>query len=279
MEELIPLGNGTTLCVDSFGDPGAPLALQFEGHMAQLVSTPEGYCQDLADSGFRVVRVDNRDVGRSSRFPGAAYTLEAMVEDVHALIDQLGGAPALVCGRSMGGMVAQLLALTYPQDVAGLGLFFSTASVGRGVTGGSGPSADVSDYPSFAGEDDFVAFELASLADIAGPRYPFDESRVEALARTMWARGVDPEGWARQGHAIATTPDWSGLLGTLDAPATVVHGDSDPILPLERGRDLHDRLPDSRLYVIEGMGHQQPEELDDWFVETTVALAERAGLG
>ncbi|XVX20639.1 alpha/beta fold hydrolase [Actinomycetota bacterium] len=279
MEELITLGNGTTLCVDSLGDPEAPLALQLEGHMAQLVSTPEGYCQDLADNGFRVVRVDNRDVGRSSRFPDAAYTLEGMVEDVHALIEQLGGAPALVCGRSMGGMVAQLLALTYPQDVAGLGLFFSTARVGQSAAGESGPSAAASDYPRFASEDEFVAFELASLADIAGPRYPFDDTYVEDLARTMWARGVDPDGWARQGHAIATTPDWSGLLGTLDAPAIVVHGDSDPVLPLESGRDLHERLPDSQLYVIEGMGHQQPEELDEWFVETTVGLAERAGLG
>ncbi len=276
MEELITVANGTTLCIESYGDPAAPLALQLEGHMAQLVSTPEGFCRELADRGLGVVRVDNRDVGRSTRFPGATYRLDDMVEDIHGLIAVLGGGPALVCGRSMGGMIAQLLAVRYPADVAGLGLFFTTARTGRPVPRpGEVPTAAAAGYPVPADEAQFVAWELDQLPGIAGPRFPFPRGYVEHLAHAMWARGVDPDGWARQGYAIAATPDWSHRLAAIDVPAVVVHGDADPIIPVDRGLDLHERLTDSVLHIVPGMGHQQPEELDTWFADVVVELAGR----
>lgn len=120
MEQLLPLGE-VTLCVDSFGTPGDPLIVNIEGHGAQLISTPASYCARLAKAGTHVVRFDNRDVGRSTRM-SKNYPLMDMVRDVHALINYFGS-PAVVTGRSMGGAISQLLALHYPADVSGLGLF------------------------------------------------------------------------------------------------------------------------------------------------------------
>lgn len=266
MERLVTTAGGTLLCIDEVGDPEAPLVLQLEGHMAQLIATPSSYCERLAARGLHVVRVDNRDVGRSQRFPGVDYTLADMAEDIHGLLQVLGG-PALVCGRSMGGAIAQLLAVTYPQDVRGLGLFFTYAKEGDAA----GEPPPIGQAP-FHDEETYVAWERATLPGIAGAHHPFSDAYVEWLARTAWGRGVAWDGFERQRRAMAFTPPWAERLADVDVPVVIVHGDQDPIIPADAARRLGALLPGARLHVVPGMGHQQPIELDEFFVEATLQV-------
>lgn len=270
MERIVTVANGTRLCIDEIGDPAAPLVLQLEGHMAQLISTPQSYCERLAERGFRVARVDNRDVGRSSRFPGVDYRLRDMVEDIHGLLHVLGS-PAVVCGRSMGGAIAQLLAIHHPEDVLGLGLFYTYAK--SPAIHGDAPPAPFTPAP-FVDERSFLIWERASLPAIAGSRHPYPPGYIEWLAPAMWARGVDWEGFERQRRAMGFEPPWANSLAAVDVPTVIVHGDEDPVVPVEAGRRLHTLMPGSDLRVVRGLGHQQPDELEDVFVAATPAAAE-----
>ena len=268
---MVTLAGGTRLCIDEIGDPHAPLVLQLEGHMAQFISTPQSYCERLAEQGFRVVRVDNRDVGRSSRFAGVDYRLLDMAEDVHGLLQMLG-APAVVCGRSMGGAIAQLLAIHHPGDVLGLGLFYTYAK-SLEIHGDAAP-APFTPAP-FVDERSFRIWQRSSLPAIAGSRHPYPPGYIEWLAETMWARGVDWEGFERQRLAMGFEPPWAKALATVDVPTVIVHGDEDPVVPVEAGRRLHGLMPQSQLRVIEGLGHHQPDDLEETFVAATLAAAGR----
>lgn len=264
MERTLTVANGTRLCIDEIGSAGSPLIVHLEGHMAQLISTPRSYAERLAESGYRVVRVDNRDVGGSDRFPGVAYTLTDMVEDVHGLIAELGG-PALVCGRSMGGAIAQLLTLMYPGDVAGLGLFFTFAT--ERPSRAPGPVAQA----PFHDEVSFLAWERQSLPTIAGSGYPYPPDDITWLASTMWRRGVDWGGFERQRRAMGEQAPWADRLGDIAVPTVIVHGDEDPVVPVESSRRLAELIPGADLRIVPGMGHQQPPELDEFFVAATLA--------
>lgn len=267
VERLVTVANGTTLCIDEFPGRGdGPLVVQLEGHMAQHIATPESFCRKLAERGMRVVRVDNRDVGRSQRFPGVDYTLADLAEDVHGLIDVLGG-PAIVCGRSMGGAVAQLLALTHRQDLLGLGLFFTFAK------STDWPPPQPATPAPFADEAGFVAWQRASLPGIAGPAHPFDDAYLDWISRAAWGRGVDWAGFERQRRAMAATPPWADRLAAVSLPVAIVHGANDPIVPVDAAYRLAQLLPHASVHIVAGLGHQQPPALDDLFVEATLRLA------
>lgn len=272
MEHVVTCANGTRLAIDEIGAPNAPLVLQLEGHMAQLVATPASYCARLADRGLRVVRVDNRDVGRSSRFDGSDYTLADMVDDVHGLLQVLGG-PAVVCGRSMGGAIAQLLALTHPSDVRGLGLFFTFAKDAPWP-----PPAPIAPAP-FTDLDSFREWERATLPGIAGPDYPFSTEDIDTLAETMWHRGVSWDGFERQRRAMGRPDPWAHRLGEIAVPVAVVHGAADPVIPVAAAHRLAALLPGAELRIIDGLGHQQPPELDDVFVTATLTACGRSRTG
>lgn len=268
MERLVTTANGTLLCIDEVGDPRGPLVLQLEGHMAQLIATPASYCERLAARGLRVVRVDNRDVGRSQRFPGTDYSLIDMAEDVHGLLQVLGD-PAVVCGRSMGGAIAQLLAIAHPDDVVGLGLFFTFAKEAR--PGEPVPISPSSISPApFADEESFVAWERATLPGIAGTDHPFSDEYLDWIARAAWSRGVDWGGFERQRLAIAATGPWADQLVQLRVPAAIVHGEQDSVVPVAGGLRLGELLPQASMHVVPGMGHQQPAALDELFVAATL---------
>ncbi len=274
MERDVVATNGTRLRIDDFGDPSGTLILQLEGHMAQLIATPESYCRRLADEGFWVVRVDNRDAGGSQRFAGVDYTLTDLAEDVHGLV-QVIGRPAVVCGRSMGGAVAQLLTVEHPEDVLGLGLFFTFAK------------HDPSPLPEpvrpapFGDEESFVAWQQADLPGIAGSAHPFDPEFVDWHARTMWSRGVDWGGFERQRRAIALTPPWAHRLGDLsrdaagELPVAIMHGAEDSIVPVDAAYRLLEHIPHAQLHIVPDLGHQQPAALDELFVAATLAAAGR----
>ncbi len=272
MERIVACPNGTSLAIDEIGPGDGPLLLQLEGHMAQLVATPRSYCERLAGLGYRVVRVDNRDAGRSTRFPGAGYTLADMAEDVHGLLQVLGS-PAVVCGRSMGGAIAQLLALAHPEDVLGLGLFFTYAKqVPAGLLPPPRPAP-------FGDAESYRRWEHASLRPIAGPDYPFAPEYIDELAATAWARAgaVDWDGYERQRRAMWLTPPWASRLAQVSVPVAIVHGEQDSVITLPAARALQRALPQAVLRVVPGMGHQQPPELDELFVAATLHAADQGG--
>lgn len=282
MERVIEVSNGSRLCIEEFGDPSAPLVLQIEGHMAQLIATPASYCQKVAEAGFRVVRFDNRDVGRSSRFPGVEYTLAEMVDDAHRLIEALttGSQTAVVCGRSMGGAIAQMLAIHYPNHVAGLGLFYTFAKEAASATTGgdkaerepAAPPAPIQPTP-FTDEASFTQWEHESLPAIAGSAHPYSPDYIEWLASSMWERGVDWDGFERQRRAMGLQGPWADLLRYVHVPTVIVHGEEDPVVPVAAGKRLAKLVPGAELRVIPGLGHQQPPELDDVFIDATLAAA------
>ncbi len=255
---------GPLLRIAALGDPRGRLVVELEGHMAQLVATPASYVARLVEGGLRVVRVDNRDVGGSQRFPGSAYSLREMADDIHGLITVLDG-PAVVCGRSMGGAVAQLLALAHPEAVDGLGLFYTFAKESPA------PPTVSEQPPPFHDEPGFVRWQLDTVPWIAGSAFPYPPGFLDELARRAWARGVDWSGFERQRLAMAATEPWADRLPLLDPrlPVAIVHGAEDPIVPVRAAYRLHELVPHSSLQVVPGLGHQQPPELDDLFVAAT----------
>ncbi len=262
-DTLVAAANGTRLCLQVFGEPDAPLQVQLEGYGAQLVNLSRRFCVRLAARGFRVVRLDHRDSGRSQRFPGATYDLRAPAEDVAGLIHVLSKSPAIVCGRSMGGMVAQLSALAHPELVGGLGLFYTAPRTSGGAVPEPGPVLP---------EDPWVADFVASTMPLAGSGYPYDPVELAALGRLMYARDHDPTAKVRLARAMAATPDWSGRLGSLRCRTAIAHGTEDPLIAPAAGVELASRIPGATLDLFAGMGHGQPPALDDRFVAICAGL-------
>lgn len=261
-EQLVPIAGGE-LCITRQGDPSAPQVVHLEGHRAQLLSVPDAYLDALVAAGMQVVCVDNRDVGRSFR-ASEDYTLADMAEDIHQLIAYLGG-PAIITGRSMGGAIAQLLALNHPEDVTGLGLFYTFALSEQRTPSAATPAP-------FSDRESFIDYELRELPRIAGSGYPMYPDEIRELAEHMWERGVSWEGWERQRRAMEATEPWADRLAEIAVPTVVVHGSEDPIIPPRFGSELAAEIQGAEFHLVEGMGHQQPSGLSGFFAELTMGL-------
>ncbi len=219
----------------------------------------------IADAGYRVVRFDNRDSGRSTRFGAdAVYRLEDLAADAVGLLERLGIGAAHLIGSSMGGMVAQVMALDHPSRVGSLTLIATSAAPGDERLPGpdeafveamaqrlfAGPPADTE------GRVDWLV-EFESL--VAGSLYPFDRAREEALAEVHLATG-----WvAESGHglAVAGSPGRLDRLGDIAVPTLVVHGTADPVFPIEHGRALAVGVDGAVLIEVDGLGHEVRDEL------------------
>ncbi|CAA0103650.1 Aclacinomycin methylesterase RdmC [BD1-7 clade bacterium] len=272
--------NGIELAYDQFGDDDAPAILLIMGLGTQMIAWPEQLCCLLADSGFRVIRFDNRDVGLSSRTPGpvatlpklwmayqfgmgtaqSPYTLEDMAEDAIQLLDALDIEKSHVVGASMGGMIAQIMAINYPQRVLTLTSVMSTS----GRRGLPGPNLKII-YHLWrkAISDDSKAFERTCnvLQSISSPRYPLEGEALYALVKASCKRSTDQTGYPRQLAAVLCADSRVDSLKQLTVPALVIHGDKDPMLPVAAGKDTAACIPEAKLMVFEGMGHDLPEPL------------------
>ena len=268
MGNWVRAGKVISIYLQEFGDSGAPLMIHIEGHGAQLISVPKSYCQRLAQAGFHVIRFDNRDVGRSSRVPHP-YDLGDMANDVAEVIAAYGS-PAIVTGRSMGGAIAQLLALEHPEMVAGLGLFFtyskSAASAVNPIR--QAPYTSVSQ---------FKKWHFGQINKIAGSKYPWDEQQLNDLVTNCWRRGFSWEGLERQRQAMERTEPWAKRLEEIKVPVSIVHGEEDQVIPLAAGKQLHRLIPHSRLHLVAGMGHQQPSQAEELFIQATLEAAGCSG--
>jgi pimeloyl-ACP methyl ester carboxylesterase len=289
--------NGITLFYEGFGDPKDPPLLLVMGLSAQMVLWPEGFCRSLAARGFYVVRFDNRDVGRSTKLHGAGvprllprfaaraagipvtapYTLSDMAKDVVGLMDGLGFEHAHVVGMSMGGMIAQTLAIEHPRRLRSLvSLASSTADRGLPLATSEAARALLSAPPRE--RDAAIRHSVGVLRAISSPHH-FDEAKARAVVELSISRSTYRLGAARQLAAILASPPRTPLLAKVRLPATVIHGRLDPLLPLAHGEATARAIPGARLVVLDTMGHDVPEPLWGEIIDAIVENTRRAESG
>jgi len=266
--------NGIDIEYDTFGDRnGSPLLL-IMGLSSQMVAWPESFCRKLARSGHWVLRFDNRDVGLSSKIEGvglpdlmaamaahlqgqpvaAPYTLSDMAADAVRLMDALKLENAHVCGLSMGGMIAQVMALEYPQRVTSL--ISMESSTGDPTLPSADPQAmEAMLSPPPQDRAGYIQHAVEVFRAFSGGSDKFDETLEKELSANSYDRSFYPAGFVRQLAAILASGDRTESLASVTAPTLVIHGASDPLVPLAHGRATARAIPGAKLLVIEGLGH------------------------
>ena len=276
------------LAYETFGDPGDPPVLLIMGLGSQMILWPEELCEDLAGRGYFVVRFDNRDVGRSTVLEdmtppdlrrvatgevAAPYVLERMAEDAVGLLDELGIERAHVVGASLGGMIAQRVAIDHPGRVLSLASIMSTTG-DRGVGQPTPEAMTVLMTAPPIDRDGYVESTVRARS-VIGSR-PIDEGRTRDLAARSFDRGYHPEGTARQFAAIVASPDRTPQLRELATPTVVLHGSDDALIDVSGGEATAAAIPDAELVVIDGMGHDLPLWALDRIADALVGNFERA---
>ncbi|MGZ4224733.1 MAG: alpha/beta fold hydrolase [Solirubrobacteraceae bacterium] len=279
------------LCYETFGDPGAPPMLLVMGLGGQMVLWDDRFCDTLAERGFFVIRFDNRDVGRSTILRelgvpsrtqlflrdrrGVKYSLDDMAGDAAGVMRRLDIAAAHVVGVSMGGMIAQLLAIQHPRRVRSLVSIMSTT--GNRRVGQAHPRL----WPRMVrrprrDREGYIRDFIETYQTIGSTRYPPDPERMRGRAERCFDRGLHPSGAARQLAAVITAYDRTPFLRELNVATTVIHGSADPLVRPSGGRATARAIPGARLVMLEGMGHDMPPEL---WPEIIDAVCENAGSG
>ena len=251
--------DGGTIHYEVIGPQEATAFVLIEGLGAHLIAWRSQFYAPLVDAGYRVVRFDNRDVGQSQHYPDGRYSLSDMARDTHELIVHLELGATHIVGQSMGGMVAQYLACEHPDDVASLCLIYTTATPSD-VNPDRGVEA-LRSAPRARNRDEAVEMHLISERVCASTGYSWDEDWKRHLAGLMWDRGYDPDGIVRQRAALTKGHIDTDALARLDIPVLIVHGTDDLLIPHHASQTLHERMPGSDLWLVEGMGHDLPLEI------------------
>ena len=272
--------NGIRIEYDTFGDRSGRPLLMVMGLGAQMIHWRAEFCEQLADAGHYVVRFDNRDVGLSSKLEAAGlpdmaaimgqmaagqpisapYSLDDMADDAFGLLDALDIPSAHICGASMGGMIVQAMAIRAPRRVSSLTSIMS--STGNRELPPAKPEAMAALMsPAGTNRSEMLARSITVSKVIGSPGYPADPAEVETRALEAYERSFYPVGVARQMVAVASHGNRKSALQQLDIPALVIHGQADPLVPVEGGIDTHEALRGSQLMLIEGMGHDLPRQV------------------
>jgi pimeloyl-ACP methyl ester carboxylesterase len=293
-EERMAPANGLELCYQEMGDPdGQPLILVM-GLATQMIAWDQEFCSLLADRGYRVVRFDNRDIGRSTKLKDAGlpdrvdmllgrkgsapYLLSDMADDTVGLMDHLGIDAAHVVGASMGGMIAQTLAIQHQPRLRSMVSIMSTTGNRRsgqpslkvyGVLLGSPPLT----------RDQVIDRSVKTFRVIGSPGFPFEEEHICELAGLSYDRGHSAAGVARQLHAITASGDRTKNLRNVQIPCAVIHGTRDPLVKPSGGKATARAIPGARLMMVDGMGHDLPRDLWPTFAEAIDTNAIRADRG
>ena len=278
------------LVYETIGDRSDPPLLLVMGLGMQLIHWDRELCELLAERGFHVIRFDNRDSGLSTKIEAPVpnvmrlmarlptrvpYLLDDMATDTLGLLDQLGIERAHVVGASMGGMIAQTMAIREPRRVLSLGSMLSTTGDRRVGT----PKLRVWSILMRKAPRDreaYIAYFARVFRMIGSPAYPQDDARVRERAAATYDRGHYPAGTARQLAAILASGSRTASLRELDVPTVVIHGEADPLVPLRAGRATADAIPGAELITIPGMGHDLPKELWPTVAVAIARNAERA---
>jgi pimeloyl-ACP methyl ester carboxylesterase len=228
--------------------------------------------------GYRVIRFDNRDTGKSTWLDGHDYTLGAMADDAVAVLDAAGVARAHIAGVSMGGMIVQRMAIDHPDRVLSMTSIMSAPGA-RGTLASTPEAMAVLDVPPpnpAADFEAFVAHGMKNARTIGSPAYPWDEAMLRARVESEYRRAFNPPGVVRQRHAIMADGDRTPALGKLDVPTVVLHGADDPLIQPIGGETTAAAIPGAELRIIPGMGHDLPPGLYDSFVDAICTAAARA---
>jgi pimeloyl-ACP methyl ester carboxylesterase len=288
MPERLASVGPVELCYETFGDLGDPAVLLIMGLGTQMLGWRPEFCELIAAEGYFVVRFDNRDVGRSTHFAehkppslrelvtrrpkDPAYTLDDMADDAAGLLDTLGLGAAHVVGASMGGMIAQMVAVRHPEKVRSLVSIMSTTGaqrVGR-------PALKV--LPFFlkapAQERGEAIEGVVKLFGIVGsPGFERDVAATRELAGMSFDRSSDRRGGGRQLAAIFASGNRERQLRTITAPTLVIHGTDDKLVAPSGGRATARAIPGAHLELIRGMGHDLPPGAWGRLVELITAHA------
>jgi pimeloyl-ACP methyl ester carboxylesterase len=264
------------IAYETFGDPGDPAALLVMGLGTQMIAWPDELCEDIAATGRYVVRFDNRDVGLSTHLdhlpapaPGrvllrrekAPYSIGDMARDTIGLMDALGFDTVDLVGASMGGFIAQSVAIQAPERLRSLTLIMT--STGSRRVGHPTPrvARQLLARRSMRTREEAVAAAVQVFTLIGSPGFALDEEYLEQRAGASYDRGYDPKGYLRQLAAVLSQPDRTRKLKALDVPTLVVHGLHDPLVSSTGGLALAKTIPGSRFVGYSGMGHDLPREL------------------
>ena len=270
--------NGIDLEYDAFGDAESPPVLLIMGLGAQMIDWREEFCSLLAQHGFWIIRFDNRDIGNSYKFEEAGkpdiiklatriaqgesvkvpYSIEDMAMDSVGLLDALSVDKAHVVGLSMGGMIAQTMAIEDPERVLTLSSIMSSA---RYMLPATTEAAALLTKRGPETREEYIEYALENSKALGGPEYKHDESLYREHAGRRFDRGIYPPGFARQLAAVMIQEDRRDALRSLQIPTLVLHGKSDPLVPVEGGIETAGAVPDSKLRLIEGWGHGFPPSI------------------
>jgi pimeloyl-ACP methyl ester carboxylesterase len=275
--EKIARANGIDICYEIFGEPTAEPLLLIMGLGAQMVLWDDAFCEQLAARGFRVIRFDNRDIGQSSKMSGgkrltplellklrflkipvaAPYKLIDMACDTTGLMDVLGIKSAHLVGASMGGMIAQEVAISFPQRVRSLTSIMSTTGNPKVPPPTKEAAAMLMAPPPTTREEYFARFAQTWKILRVGS-FPEDEALDPSRAARVFSRGLNPAGVGRQLRAILASGSRKARLHSVTAPSLVIHGTVDPLVRPEGGIDTAASIPGAKLLMVEGMGHAIP---------------------
>jgi pimeloyl-ACP methyl ester carboxylesterase len=280
------------IAYETFGDAGDPPILLVMGLATQMIGWPDEFCAGLADRGYFVVRFDNRDIGLSTHLDSAGvpdilavlggdassvpYGLADLADDTVGLLDALGLDSVHLIGASMGGMIAQLVALRHPARVRSLTSIMSTTG-DPSVGGPSEAALALLLAPAARDRDAAVQRVIDTYRVVGSPGFEFDESALRERAGLSFDRAYDPAGVARQLAAVLTTPDRTRALKGISVPTLVIHGSDDALVDVSGGRATAATVPGAELLVVDGMGHGLPRAMWPEITDRITALIERAG--
>ena len=269
--------NGIDLCYEIFGAADAEPLVLIMGLAAQMIHWDDDFCRQLAQRGFRVIRFDNRDIGKSSKMTGgkplkplellklrflkipvaAPYKLSDMADDVVGLMDVLGIKSAHLVGASMGGMIAQEIAISYPQRVRSLTSIMSTTGNPK-VPPPTREAAAMLMAPPVKTKEEYLERFAKTWKVLRVGSFPLDEAMDRERAERTFARGLNPAGVGRQLRAVLASGSRKERLRSVQAPTLVIHGTVDPLVRPEGGKDTAASIPGAKLLMIDGKGHALP---------------------
>ncbi|MFD1260125.1 alpha/beta fold hydrolase [Entomomonas asaccharolytica] len=286
-EKIVTTIAGVEIWTESFGDPANPGILLIMGAMNQGLFWPQTFCEELANAGFLVIRYDNRDTGKSStiNYSINPYTLDDMAEDAIAILDAYKLAKTTVIGMSMGGYIAQLIGINYPSHVDKLILLSSSPDQRpymyslQGTYMGQFPlSPPCEDYLFQLAQASFympktpeevVKSTLDSWHSIHSGSLPFPEQEMTMLIKESMARMENPMAVMNHGAAVGNSPDRLKTVQQIKAPTLVLHGEFDPVLPIDHGQYLADNIEGAQLVKLD-MGHLFPPTMSQLMAEHVI---------
>lgn len=282
--------NGLKLAYETFGSPEDPPVLLIMGLGTQMIGWPDELCAALAGAGHYVIRFDNRDVGLSTHLDGqptpgiaeltlhraqAPYSIDDMAADGAGLLDALGIESTHVVGASMGGFIAQTLAIRHPERVRSLALMMTTTGSRRVGKPKVSVAARLARAKAAPGREGAIDAIVSTFRLIGSHGYPFDEGYLRDIAKRSFDRSYDPAGYMRQLAACVVQPNRTRRLRGVQVPTVVIHGLDDPLVNPSGGLALARAIPQAHFVGLSGMGHDMPRALWPRFASEVLDVATR----